>query len=62
MRNATHDAIIELFRSLLSFDPERAYDTHGRGIAMANTLSFDPIEYRGKGNRVVTTLQFDRSA
>ncbi|MCK6498271.1 MAG: ATP-binding protein, partial [Nitrospira sp.] len=40
------------WRKYLDFDPDRAYDTHGRGIAMANKLSFDHIEYRGKGNRV----------
>ncbi|MEO5334913.1 MAG: response regulator [Magnetococcus sp. YQC-5] len=37
----------------LTFDPRRATHTHGRGIAMANTISFDRLEYRGKGNEVV---------
>ena len=45
------------WQKYLDFDPERAADTHGRGIAMANKLSFDRIEYRGKGNRVDTILQ-----
>jgi sigma-B regulation protein RsbU (phosphoserine phosphatase) len=41
----------------LNFDPDRAFDTHGRGIAMANKLSFDTIEYRGNGNQVIAVLQ-----
>jgi len=35
----------------LEFSPARAFDLHGRGIAMAST-SFDSIEYRGNGNTV----------
>ena len=35
---------------------QRAFDTHGRGIAMANRLSFSHIEYRGSGNEVVGTV------
>lgn len=45
------------WRKYLTFDPERAFDTHGRGIAMANKVSFDQIEYRGNGNQVFTVLQ-----
>ena len=45
------------WRKYLNFDPERAFDTHGRGIAMANKVSFDRIEYRGNGNQVITMLQ-----
>lgn len=37
----------------LELSPERAFDTHGRGIAMAGMLSFDAIEYRGSGNEVI---------
>lgn len=40
----------------LAFDPERAFDLHGRGIAIAKSLSFDSLEYRGKGNSVVATV------
>lgn len=36
----------------LDFSPERAFDLHGRGIAMAGKLSFDRLEYQGRGNRV----------
>lgn len=40
----------------LDFCPSRAFDTHGRGIAMARLLSFASIEYRGRGNEVVARL------
>ena len=40
----------------LVFDPERAFDTHGRGIAMSNEMSFDSLEYKGKGNEVLATV------
>lgn len=36
----------------LEVQPGRAFDTHGRGIAMANLLSFDFLEYLGAGNEV----------
>ena len=36
----------------LDFDPERATDPHGRGIAMARMMSFDGMEYVAPGNRV----------
>lgn len=36
----------------LEFDPERAFDTHGRGIAMANNMSFSKVEFQDKGNKV----------
>ena len=45
------------WQKYLNFDPERAFDTHGRGIAMANKVSFDRIEYRGNGNQVIAVLQ-----
>jgi DNA-binding response OmpR family regulator len=41
----------------LQFDPGRAFDLHGRGIAMSKVLSFDQLEYQGKGNSVVVTVQ-----
>jgi len=36
----------------LTFDPDRAIDPHGRGIAMAHALSFDTLDYIGRGNVV----------
>ncbi|MBS1189963.1 MAG: Response regulator receiver [Rhodocyclaceae bacterium] len=40
----------------LHFDPARAFDPNGRGIAMAKMMSFTSLEYRGKGNEVVATV------
>lgn len=37
----------------LEIAPERAFDTHGRGIAMSRMLSFDALDYHGCGNIVV---------
>ncbi len=41
----------------LDFDPERAFDPHGRGIAMARLSSFDDLEYIGDGNEVLATVK-----
>ncbi len=40
----------------LDFDPERVFDSNGRGIAMARSMSFDSLEYQGNGNTVVFTV------
>ena len=40
----------------LELAPERAFDAHGRGIAMARRLAFDSLEYQGCGNLVVVTV------
>lgn len=40
----------------LDFSPERAFDLHGRGIAMARKLSFDRIAYHGNGNTVEVAI------
>jgi DNA-binding response OmpR family regulator len=44
------------WQKYMQVDPQRAFDTHGRGIAMANRLSFSHIEFRGCGNEVVGTV------
>ncbi len=44
----------------LEFDPERAFDPNGRGIAMAGKLAFSRIEYRGCGNQVVATIKLKK--
>ena len=41
----------------MEISPERAFDTHGRGIAMAKMISFSSVEYSGKGNVVCAKLQ-----
>lgn len=44
------------WRHYIDFSPERAFDLHGRGIAMSRAMSFDSLEYPGNGNTVVTTV------
>lgn len=43
------------WRRYLEMDAERVFDTHGRGIALARGISFDSVEYQGRGNQVVAT-------
>ncbi len=45
------------WQPFLEFTPERAFHTHGRGIATARMHSFDSIEYCGKGNHVETVVR-----
>jgi CheY-like chemotaxis protein len=45
------------WRKFLDFDPERVFDPHGRGIAMARQMSFDSVEYLGNGNTVVAVVK-----
>lgn len=45
------------WKRYLDFDPDRAFDPNGRGIAMAKMMSFASIEYQGKGNVVVATVK-----
>jgi hypothetical protein len=45
------------WRQYVEFSPARAFDLHGRGIAMSRTISFDSLEFLGKGNSVVTTVR-----
>jgi CheY-like chemotaxis protein len=44
------------WHSYLEFSPERAFDLHGRGIAISKAMCFDNLEYRGSGNIVVATV------
>jgi len=41
----------------LQIDPKRAFDTHGRGIAMAKMLSLSRLEYRGCGNELLAYVE-----
>ena len=43
----------------LDFDPARACDPNGRGIAMARQLSFSDLQYRGKGNVAVASVRVE---
>jgi CheY-like chemotaxis protein len=44
------------WRKFLEVEPNRAFDTHGRGIAMANRVTFSSLEYLGCGNVVTGTV------
>jgi CheY-like chemotaxis protein len=46
------------WKNYLAFSIERATHSHGRGIAMANNLSFDSLEYSERGNVVTVTIDF----
>lgn len=41
----------------LDFDPARAFDPNGRGIALARLAGFDSLNYEGCGNTVVAWLK-----
>lgn len=40
------------YKRYMEFDPTRSTHNHGRGIAFANNISFDKLEYVGTGNQV----------
>lgn len=40
----------------LQFDPARAFDLHGRGIALSKATCFDSLEYHGNGSTVVVAV------
>lgn len=40
------------WRKYMRFDPRRACDLHGRGIALARSISFEHLAYRDPGNVV----------
>lgn len=44
------------WNKFLTFDPDRAFDPNGRGIAMAKMMSFSALDYQGKGNIVVAQV------
>ena len=44
------------WRSYLDLSVERAFDSHGRGIALASSLGFDTFDYLGCGNEVVVSV------
>jgi CheY-like chemotaxis protein len=47
------------WETYMEFDPNRIMDNHGRGIAVANKLSFSSIQYKGKGNEVYALIQIN---
>ena len=41
----------------LTISTDRTLHSHGRGIAMAREMSFDALEYQGRGNRVLAMIK-----
>ena len=50
------------WRKYVTFAPERAFDNHGRGIALSRELSFDRLRYVGRGNEVIAVRREALSA
>ena len=44
------------WHAYLDMQPERAFDLHGRGIALARQIAFHSVEFLGCGNRVRVTF------
>ncbi|MBF0381773.1 MAG: ATP-binding protein [Magnetococcales bacterium] len=47
------------WQSYMSIDPFCSYKSHGYGIAMAKSGSFDKLEYIGRGNEVLAVVLLD---
>ncbi|MBX7059357.1 MAG: response regulator [Leptospirales bacterium] len=45
------------FQEFLTFSADRAYEQHGRGIAIARDLCFDVLEYRAPGNELTAIMK-----
>lgn len=45
------------WQEYMEVSPDRVMDNHGRGIAMANLMSFDSVTYKGCGNCVVAVVK-----
>lgn len=45
------------WESYMEFNVQRLLDSHGRGIAIANNVSFDHLEYNDKGTEVCAILK-----
>lgn len=50
------------WQKYLEISPERAFDTHGRGIAMSRQISFSRVEYQGRGNVVLAVVDLNAIA
>ena len=48
------------WRRFMKIDPSRASHNHGRGIAQANLLSFDTLDYNEKGTEVTATVDLEK--
>ncbi|MBP2298382.1 response regulator [Azospirillum picis] len=50
------------FDRYMTVDAFQSTATHGRGIALARSVSFDRLSYLGPGNRVVGIVEVERTA
>lgn len=50
------------WRAFMDLDPVRAFDLHGRGIALSRLMSFDQVEFNSAGNMVQLTVNRRRDA
>lgn len=48
------------WRKFMTIDPARAGHNHGRGIAQANTVSFDKLTFNPKGNQAVGFMGYQQ--
>lgn len=70
IRRDSHEVVLTIeddgpgfnWTQYLAFDPRRARDTNGRGIAMARLVSFDDVTYIPPGNKVVCRKRRDAPA
>jgi len=49
------------WKEYLSVDPARAMDNHGRGIAQANMVCFDKLNFNDEGNEVTAIVKLEES-
>ncbi|MEQ8227696.1 MAG: SpoIIE family protein phosphatase [Rhodospirillales bacterium] len=47
------------WQAYMDLTMERVFDTHGRGIAMARRMSFSTLNYKGRGNVVEASVEFE---
>lgn len=45
----------------MALDPERAFDPNGRGIALAQMMSFESLTYENGGARAIVTISLPRA-
>ena len=44
------------WQNYIDLEPDRARDLHGRGIALANKISFDSLTYEDNGATAIATV------
>ncbi|MGD2119899.1 MAG: response regulator [Chromatiales bacterium] len=49
------------WQNYLDIHPERIFDNHGRGIALARSMSFDDLSYHDHGRKVVVRIKLEEA-